>query len=379
MPSATERIQELTQAAATGKPKVALDTCCVQYYISNPPSQPWADCLDPIFGAAVAGKIDLYVSTVVVSELLAHVYFANRHNTGYDPELDLLAIINRHFQILDVNGAVARAAGRLRGSYAPGDKMSLKTPDALIGATSLANGHTLFVTNDAQLAGALPDTNCIYLRDIALDWLGRMFPVPCFDGNGPIAPTHRGKGLPTGASGAWMASGGIKPDPAAGWRRILKDAQTVATAVNEPCAFFVLSEKSGRKTATREVIFWHDSLAESRPAQRIVKRLHEHLGYSARTGIAGKAGSQIHGMVFASLAREQLRQSDPQFGSKTEHQKGADAWNAYLSLWRTFRGCLDLPQVSWLLCEEGTAHLLERPTTASFLDQASNVLGGNAR
>src|SRR5258708_1583851 len=109
MPSATERIQELTQPAATGKPKVALDTCCVQYYISNPPVQPWADCLGPIFQAAVDGKIELYVSTVVVSELLAHVYFANRHNTGYDPELDLLAIIGRHFQILDVSGSVAKA------------------------------------------------------------------------------------------------------------------------------------------------------------------------------------------------------------------------------------------------------------------------------
>ena len=77
MPTATERIQEVAQATATAKPKVALDTCCVQYYISNPPIQPWADCLDPIFRAAVDGRIELYVSTVVVSELLARVYFAN--------------------------------------------------------------------------------------------------------------------------------------------------------------------------------------------------------------------------------------------------------------------------------------------------------------
>src|SRR5438105_4121961 len=100
MPTATALIQEVTQASAAGKPKVALDTSCVQYYISNPSIQPWADCLDPIFRAAVDGRIELYVSTVVVCELLAHVYFANRNNAGYDPELDLLAIINRHFQIL---------------------------------------------------------------------------------------------------------------------------------------------------------------------------------------------------------------------------------------------------------------------------------------
>jgi predicted nucleic acid-binding protein len=375
MPTATERIQEVTQAVATGKPKVALDTCCVQYYISNPPIQPWADCLDPIFRAAVDGRIELYVSTVVVSELLAHVYFANRHNTGYDPELDLLAIINRHFQILDVNGPVAKAAGRLRGNYAPGDKIVLKTPDALIGATSLTNGHTLFVTNDSQLAAALPGTNCIYLRDVALEWLSERFPASCFDGSGPVAPAKSGKGLPSGASSTSMELGGIRPDPSATWRRILKDAQTVATAVNESCAFFVLSEKHGRKTETREVIFWQNSLMESRPPRQILKKLHEHLGYSASTGTAAKSNSQIHGVVFASRAREQARQSQPCYASKTDHLKESDALNAYLSLWRTFRACLELPQSAWLLCENGATRMLDIQATARFLDQAQNVLG----
>jgi predicted nucleic acid-binding protein len=347
----------------------------VQYYISNPPSQPWADCLDPIFRAAVDGRIELYVSTVVVSELLAHVYFDNRHNTGYDPELDLLAIINRHFQILDVNGPVAKAAGRLRGNYAPGDRIVLKTPDALIGATSLTNGHTLFVTNDAQLADALPDTNCIYLRDVALEWLSERFPASCFDGSGPIAPAKSGKGLPTGASASSMESGGIQTDPSARWRRILKDAQTVATAINEPCAVFVLSEKNGRKIETREVIFWHNGLMESRPPRIILKRLHEHLGYSARTGTAAKGGSEIHGVVFASLAREQGRQILPSFASKTSHQREADAWNGYLSLWRTFRHFLDLPQVTWFFCENGATRGLNVRATGHFLDRAKNVLG----
>lgn len=375
MPTATERIQELGQATAAGKAKVALDTCCVRYYISSPPTQPWADCLDPIFRAALDGKIELYVSTVVVSELLAHLYFANRHNTGYDPELDLLAIINRHFQILDVNGAVAKAAGRLRGSYAPFDRIVLTTPDALIGATSLTNGHTLFVTNDAQLAAALPNTNCVYLRDVALEWLAQKFPVPCFDGSGPISPSRSGKGLPSDASVALMGSGGIQPDPSAKLRRILKDAQTVAAAVNEPCAFFVLSERNGRKRETREVIFWHSGLMESRPPRRILKRLQDHLGYSARTGAAAKGGSQIHGVVFASRAREQVWQSQPCFASKTGHQKGADAWNGYLSPWRAFRACLDLPQVAWLLCEDGKTYSLDVAATVRFMDQAKSVLG----
>ena len=189
MQNATQRILETIQPTTGVRPRIGLDTCCVQYYISNPPVQPWADCLDPVFRAALDGRIELYVSTVVVSELLSHVYFSNRHRAGYDPEIDLLAILNRHFQVLDVNGSVASAAGRLRGNYIPGDRIALKTPDALIGATSLANGHTLFITNDSQLADALPPTGSIYLRDVALEWLSQNFPSTCFiEGSPPIVP-----------------------------------------------------------------------------------------------------------------------------------------------------------------------------------------------
>ncbi|MGA2464984.1 MAG: PIN domain-containing protein [Thermodesulfobacteriota bacterium] len=363
---------------ATGQPKVALDTCCVQYYISNPPVQPWADCLDPIFRAAIDGKIALYASTVVVSELLANVHFANRHNAGYDPELDLLAIMNRHFQILDVNGAVAKAAGRLRGSYVPGDNITLKTPDALIGATSLTNGHTLFVTNDAQLADALPDTNCIYLRDVALEWLAQNFPGPCLDGRGPISPCKSGKGLPTCVSAPSLELGGVQPDPSANWRRILKDAQTVASAVNEPCAFFVLTEKNGRKVETREVLFWHEGLRTTRPSSRLFKRLKDHLEVlwdKEKERYEANSKKHVHGFVFASLAREKARQNQPGFASKSDHQREADAWNGYLALWRTYRTCLDLPQVTWLLCENGAARPLDVAATVWFLDQAKNVLG----
>jgi len=375
MATATERMLEIIQTTAAGKPKVALDTCCVQYYISNPPMQPWADCLDPIFQAGVEGRIELYVSSVVVSELLAHVHFAHRHNAGYDPELDLLAIMNRHFQILDVDGVVARAAGKLRGNYVPGDKIVLKTPDALIGATSIANEHTLFVTNDALLADVLPDSNCVYLRDVALEWLTQSFPGACLNGGDPISCSSSGKGLPSSVPVEALELGGIRPDPSAKWRRILKDAHTVASAVNEPCAFFILSGKNGRKLETREVLFWHEGLGASRPPGRVVKRLHEHLGYSSQERTAAKGGGRIHAFVFASLGRGRARQSHPCFAAKSSHQREADAWDGYLSLWRVFRSCLDLPQVTWLLCEDGVARLLDVAATAGMLARAGNVLG----
>ena len=76
-----------------------------------------------------------------------------------------------------------------------------------------------------------------------------------------------------------------------------------------------------------------------------------------------------------SKAREKARQNHPGFASKSDHQKHADAWNAYLTPWRTYRSCLDLPQTTWLLCEDGAAHVLTMATTGRFLDQARNVLG----
>lgn len=379
MLSAVQRIQDVTQHAASPRPRIGLDTNCVQYYLKDPPVQPWADCLDPIFRAAVKGTIELHVSTVVVSELLAHAHFASRAEVGYDPELNLLAILNRHFRILDVNGDVARVAGRLRGNYIPDDKIALKTPDALIAATSLADNHTLFVTNDARLADALPDANCIYLRDAALEWLGQGFPNTCIAGTDPVTPRRRGPGLPENAALASPELGSVQPDPSAKWDRILGDAFTVAAAVNEPCVFFLLSVKQGRKTETREVLFWHGGLDGIRPPMRIVKRLHEHLGYSPRAAAVSDPKASTHMFCFASLGRERSRQNQPAFASKTDHQREADAWNAYLAPLRRFRSVLLLPQTTCLHCEAGIARPLDARATTAFLDQAGNVLGWEDR
>jgi predicted nucleic acid-binding protein len=368
MPTATERILEVTQATVNGKPKIALDTNCVRYYLED--TKPWSDLLDPIFQAGISGTVDLYISTVVVAELLTFLIQKPRNEAGYDAELFLTSLINRHFAVLDVNETVARAAGRLRGT-----ESKLATPDALIGATSLTNGHTLFITNDAQLADALPDSNCICLREGALEWLARSFPGLCFDGCAPVICSKKGKGLPTNISTASLELGGVQPGPSVKWKRILKDAQTVASAVNESFVFFVLGEKNGRRMETREVLFCHEGLTESRPPKKVIKRLQDHLGYSGRTGAATNVGSHIHGLVFASLAREKARQNNPGFTSKSDHQKDSDAWNAYLALWQTYRSCLNLPRTTWLLCEDGAARVLDVSATIRFLDQARNVLG----
>jgi len=381
MAAAVEQLQEILNGQAVQKPKVALDTCCVQYYISDPPVQPWADCLDPIFRAALDGRIELYVSTVVVSELLAHVHFAHR-NKGYAPELDLLAILNRHFQMLDVNGDVARAAGRLRGTFVPGEKMSLKTPDALIGATSIANGHTLFITNDAQLAQALPTATRIYLKELACEWLTKRFPATCVDINRPVRPVRSGPGLLGYLCDHASELGAVKLKPSVTWKRILADAWTTASAISEPCVFFALTRSSSRKKETAEVLFWHEGLEQQRPAQRIVEYLREYLEVQYDRDInryLAAPNKHVYGFVFTSLTRERGRQSQSCFESKSDHQRETGAWKGYLTpLWR-FRSALTLPGTAWLLCEDGKARYLKPAETQQFLDQANNVLGWEGR
>jgi len=43
-------------------------------------------------------------------------------------------------------------------------------------------------------------------------------------------------------------------------------------------------------------------------------------------------------------------------------------------LWR-FRYALDLPQTTWLFCEDGKAWFLKPTETLQFLEQTKNVLG----
>lgn len=359
------------------KPKVALDTNCVQYYISDPPAQPWADCLDPVFWAAHRGDVELYVSTVVVAELLSKLHFQHR-GTGYDPELDLLSIINRHFRMLEVDDTVAKAAGRLRGTYIPDKKMALETPDALIGATCLVNGLTLFITNDERLAKALPPESCIYLKEVALKWLEQHFASTCVKNAPLVQPSRRGAGLSVAEFMDDHPLGAVRPPESATWRRLLADACAVANVLNIPCLFFLLCHRNGRRITVGEVLLWHEGLEERRPTQQLLKHLREHLEVRldrARDSDVVSSNKQVFIFCFSSLTRERARQSQPCFASKTDLRKTADAWKNYLApLWR-FREALSLPQTTWLLCEDGVARYLNADAARQFLDRANNVLG----
>lgn len=96
MVTVTQFLQDLNQSTPANKLKISLDTNCVKYFLEN--RSPWFDCLSPIFDAALSGRAELYLSIVAVSELLAQAHFANRDQVGYDPEISLLATLQRHFQ-----------------------------------------------------------------------------------------------------------------------------------------------------------------------------------------------------------------------------------------------------------------------------------------
>ncbi|MBN1460258.1 MAG: hypothetical protein JXA57_12040, partial [Armatimonadetes bacterium] len=167
----------------------------------------------------------------------------------------------------------------------------------------------------------------------------------------------------------------IKPDPAAKWDRILADALNVAAAINEPCVFFILTAKNGRKWETHEVLFWHQGMNDTRPAQKLIRRAHEHLGYSKQTQKASNANHAVHTFLATSLARARQRQTQPSFNSKTEHKKEADAWREYLDAFRLFGEVLSLPQTACFLCEDGVVHRLDGSSSMDFLRKTGAVLG----
>lgn len=367
MVTSPQRVQDILNNQTGGKPKIGLDTNCLQYYLTNPPVQPWADCLDPIFQSAVSGAVDLFVSTVVVSEILAHAHFSARSKTGYDPELDMMAILTRHFQILDVTEDIAKAAGRIRGGYAPGDKMALKTPDVLIGATSLTNGHTLFITNDEQLSRVLPSDKCLYLRELGLEWLNGHFESNCLSSPVNVDHKKKGRGLPSGSKIVSPAINSIKPLPSADWQSVLVDGFPVAAALNESLLLFALSSKVSGKLEVIEIIIWGPNSTPDRPSKQILKHL--------RNFIQATKENLVHIFSFSSISEARARQNKPNFASKAEQQKESDAWKDSLSPIWEFRDALSFPQTSWFLCADEHANTINSSATVDFLKKAQNVLG----
>lgn len=280
-------------------------------------------------------KVDLYISVVVASEILAHVHFDRRDRMGYDPELFLTETLQRNFEIIDIDRNIAKTSGILRADHAHSNnlgKISLKTPDAIIGATSINQAHTLLITNDAQLAKALPSSSCIYLRELALEWLEQNFPLQCLGSSTPIQPNKTSQGL---LNRVILPSElcAIAPDSTATYNCILADAYITASAFNEPCLFFLLINRVSGVIEIEKILSWHKGLGQMRPIFRYIKYLKEFLEYKKQRGgtLTTTRDKEIHVFYFTSLNRETIRQQQTNFASKSSLQKKADTWHNYLS------------------------------------------------
>ncbi len=367
------------EEAVRNSKSIAMDTNCVAYYLED--VRPWSSILEPVFEAALAGALELYVSTVVVSELLSFAHFESRARVGYDPELSLLATLQRHFEMVDVTERVARVAGRLRGTHLPGGKMSLKTPDCLIGATSLSDRHDVFLTNDEQLFHALSGINTIFLKDVALNWIADHFPSKVIESGASLTPGALKTALPAGVSaGSGLGLGAIMPESNIDWQDVLFTSFQVAGALNEPCAMCVLAASSAPDASIEEILFWHEGIERERPYRRIVRRVQEHLGMQAAAAYGPTTDEQPNGkcayiFVHSSRAREELRQKEAEFLSKSEYQRNVDAWKKYLGPLRAFGALVGISPVRVFLCEGGEARQLKAAAGSDFVAIANNVFG----
>lgn len=121
--------------------KVGLDSSLLIYHLED--VEPYADLTELIFAATGKGTHTIVLSTISVTELLVKPFT--------DGQPDRVAVFERFVQslpntiLISPYYEIAKQAARLRGQY------GLRTPDALLVATALAEKAGAFLTNDHQL------------------------------------------------------------------------------------------------------------------------------------------------------------------------------------------------------------------------------------
>ena len=121
--------------------KVGLDSSILIYHLEN--LEPYANLTENIFIMVAEGSLSAVLSTVSVTELLVQPFAAGRKDQIAAIERFLLSLPNTEIKSPDY--AIAREAARLRSKY------RIRTPDALLIATSMNEKADAFITNDAGL------------------------------------------------------------------------------------------------------------------------------------------------------------------------------------------------------------------------------------
>ncbi|MGQ9648256.1 MAG: type II toxin-antitoxin system VapC family toxin [Thermodesulfobacteriota bacterium] len=121
--------------------KVGLDTSILIYHLED--IEPYADLTEVTFSAIAEGLPRAVLSTISMTELLVQPFAAGENDRITIFEQLILSLPNT--DLIPPDYAIAKDAARLRSKYA------IRTPDALLISTALAEKAEAFLTNDSRL------------------------------------------------------------------------------------------------------------------------------------------------------------------------------------------------------------------------------------
>ena len=146
-----ERIRE----RISGHRLIGLDTSIFIYHLEG--NQAYYRITREILGLIESGKCQGVISTVTIMELTVQAWRQNRQDIAMHYEALLVNFPN--LILKDVTRNVARGAARLRAKY------NIRPADALLVATALTWGATIWVTNDVKLRRLESEIGIIILDD----------------------------------------------------------------------------------------------------------------------------------------------------------------------------------------------------------------------
>jgi predicted nucleic acid-binding protein len=121
--------------------KVGLDSSILIYHLED--MEPYANLTENIFAMVAEGSLSAVLSTVSVAELLVQPFTASQQDRIAAFEHFLFSLPNTQLKSPDY--PIAKEAARLRSKY------RIRTPDALLIATSMNEKADAFITNDSSL------------------------------------------------------------------------------------------------------------------------------------------------------------------------------------------------------------------------------------
>lgn len=135
---------------------VGIDTSIWIYHLEDNPR--YSLLTTDILNAVETGHPRAVISVVTIMELTVQPYRLDQLNVAAYYEALLMHFPNA--QVHEVTTTIARRASQLRGLY------SLRTADALLVATSLVAGATVWITNDRGLRRLAPLIEVLLLDDL---------------------------------------------------------------------------------------------------------------------------------------------------------------------------------------------------------------------